>query len=157
MITWYKQGKENILLEIVFELIFCNLLFLQSTSPRSLRRNTADFPRSKSVQHQYISTRSLPAETSKSDQKTKKKEKRKEIERGSSSEDSDKEERTVSPATVCLSQLSVRFHRAWTVNYEHARDDGLLLIFTSKLGIISLKQHRGHIGNLRRQTYLLQK
>ena len=39
-----------------------------------------------------------------------------------------------------------------TVNalYELVRDDGLLLIFTSKLGIISLKQHRRHTGNSRR-------
>ena len=35
--------------------------------------------------------------------------------------------------------------------------DGLLLIFTSKLGIISLKQHRGRIGNLRQLIYLLQR
>ena len=32
-----------------------------------------------------------------------------------------------------------------TVNYQCARDDGLLFIFTSTLGIISLKQHRGRI------------
>ena len=38
-----------------------------------------------------------------------------------------------------------------SVDCERAKDDGLLLIFTSKLGITSLKQHRGHIGNLRRQ------
>ena len=29
------------------------------------------------------------------------------------------------------------------VNYKNARDDGLLLLFTSKLRIISLKQQRG--------------
>ncbi|CAB3986249.1 rho guanine nucleotide exchange factor 26-like isoform X1, partial [Paramuricea clavata] len=40
----------------------------QSTSPRCPRRNTADFPRSKFVEH-HISTRSLPAESSKSDRK----------------------------------------------------------------------------------------
>ena len=47
--------------------------------------------------------------------------------------------------------------KAQALNNERVRDDGLLLIFTSKLGIISLKQHRGHIGNLRRQIYLLQR
>ena len=31
------------------------------------------------------------------------------------------------------------------VNYERRKDDGLLLIFISELGIISSKQHRGHI------------
>ena len=140
MITWYKQGKENILLEIVFELIFCNLLFLQSTSPRSLRRKTADFPRSKSVQHQYISTRSLPAETSKSDQKTKKKENRKETERGSSSEDSDKEERIVSPATVSLSQLSVRFHRGFIYNNTA---NSIKVIFPCKSVNCELRARKG--------------
>ena len=40
--------------------------------------------------------------------------------------------------------------RAGTVNYVRARDDGFLLIFTSKFGIISFKRHRGHIGDLRR-------
>ena len=43
--------------------------------------------------------------------------------------------------------------KALAVNYEHARDEGLLLIFTSELGIIPLKQHREHIGNLLRQIY----
>ena len=42
-----------------------------------------------------------------------------------------------------------------TVSYECARDDGLMFIFTSKLGIISLKLHQGHIGNLGRQIHLL--
>ena len=40
--------------------------------------------------------------------------------------------------------------------YERAKDDELLLVLTSKLGIISSKQHRGHIGNLQGQIYLLQ-
>ena len=42
-----------------------------------------------------------------------------------------------------------------SVNCKLSRDDGLLPIFNSKLGIISLKQHRGHIENLLRQIYLL--
>ena len=79
--------------------IFHNTVFLQSTSPRSARKNTVDFPRLKYDQH-HVSTRSLPSETSKSDQKSKKKESKKDRERESSSEDSDKEEKTVSPATV---------------------------------------------------------
>ena len=33
-------------------------------------------------------------------------------------------------------------------SYERERDDGFLLIFTSKIGIISCKRHQGHIGNL---------
>ena len=40
------------------------------------------------------------------------------------------------------------------VNYERAMDDGLLLIFAFKHGIISWKQHRGRIGYLRRQIYI---
>ena len=68
----------------------------QSTSPRSLRRKTVDFPRLKSVQH-HLSTRSLPSETFKSDRKSKKSESRKETKRESSSDDSDKEESVTSP------------------------------------------------------------
>ena len=45
--------------------------------------------------------------------------------------------------------------RSVNCNYERSRDDELMLIFTSKLGIISLKQHRGYIVNLRQQVYLL--
>ena len=51
-----------------------------------------------------------------------------------------------------------------TVNYKRAKDDGLLSTFIFKHGIISpkmlasfeqaLKQHRGHIGNLRQQSHL---
>ena len=36
------------------------------------------------------------------------------------------------------------------------RDDGLLLIFSSKLEPISLKQHQGQIGHLQQQINLLQ-
>ena len=52
--------------------------------------------------------------------------------------------------------IKVVLPKADTVNYERTRDDGLLLIFTSKLGIVSYKPHREHIGNLLRQIYLLQ-
>ena len=43
------------------------------------------------------------------------------------------------------------------VNYERARDNGLLLFLTTKLGIITWKQDRAHIGNVLRLIYLLQK
>ena len=43
-----------------------------------------------------------------------------------------------------------------TVNYLCARDDGLMIISTSKLGVISLKLHQGHIGNLGLQIHSLQ-
>ena len=48
------------------------------------------------------------------------------------------------------------FQSILTVNFKRERDDRLLLIFTSKLGIISLKQHRQNVGNLPRQIYLVQ-
>ena len=35
--------------------------------------------------------------------------------------------------------MKVALPKVLTVNYERARDDGLLLIFTYKLGIISAK------------------
>ena len=55
--------------------------------------------------------------------------------------------------------IKVVHPKAKTVNYERTGDDGLMLIFSSKLGIISLKQHVGtqktydgkftcYIGNL---------
>ncbi len=68
-------------------------------SPRSPRRNTADFPRSKFVDH-HVSTRSLPSETSKSNGKSKKRENKKDPERESSSEESEKEDDFSSPANV---------------------------------------------------------
>ena len=38
------------------------------------------------------------------------------------------------------------------------RNDGrLMFLFTAKHAVISLKQHRRHVGNLRRQIYLLQR
>ena len=43
--------------------------------------------------------------------------------------------------------------KAQTANYEHAKDNGLSLIFTIKFGTISLK----HIGNLLRKIHLLQR
>ena len=36
--------------------------------------------------------------------------------------------------------VKVVLQKAYTVNYERARDDGLLLIFTSKHGITTLKR-----------------
>ena len=53
--------------------------------------------------------------------------------------------------------VKVVLPKALTVNYELARDEGFFLFFTSKLGIISSKQHRGHMRNLLGQIYLLQK
>ena len=44
-----------------------------------------------------------------------------------------------------------------TANSISARDDGFLLILTCKRRIISSKQHPGHIEDLRRQIYLLQR
>ena len=46
-------------------------------------------------------------------------------------------------SAVCsftANSIKVVLPKAQTVNYERAGDDGLLPIFTSKLGIISLKQ-----------------
>ena len=51
--------------------------------------------------------------------------------------------------------IKVFLPKAWTVGYERAEDDGLLLIFTPKLGIMSTKHLGGHIGNLWRLIYLL--
>ena len=51
--------------------------------------------------------------------------------------------------------IKVVLQKPSTVNYDRARDDRLMLSFTFKLGIIFLKQHGGHIGNLLRQMYLL--
>ena len=59
--------------------------------------------------------------------------------------------------SVTANSIKVVLPKASTVNYERARDDGLLLIFTPKLGIVSLKHLRDHIGNLRRQIYLLER
>ena len=53
--------------------------------------------------------------------------------------------------------IKVVLPKARTVNHERAMDGGLLLIFTPKLGIMSMKHLRGHIGNLRWQIYLLQR
>ena len=47
--------------------------------------------------------------------------------------------------------------KARTADYERARDNGLLLIFTPKLRIMSKKHLGGHIGNLQRQIPLLQR
>ena len=57
--------------------------------------------------------------------------------------------------TCTANSIKVVLPKAWTVDWERARDDGLLLIFTAKLGIMSTKILRGHIGNLQRQMYLL--
>ena len=53
--------------------------------------------------------------------------------------------------------IKIVLPQALTVNYERARDDGLLLIFTPKLGIMSGQHLRGHIGNLRWPIYFLQR
>ncbi|XP_028400592.1 rho guanine nucleotide exchange factor 11-like [Dendronephthya gigantea] len=68
-------------------------------NPPNSRRYTADFPRSKFVPH-HISTRSLPADNNtKSERRSKKSSSKKTYERESSSEDSDKDEGVLSPAT----------------------------------------------------------
>ena len=51
-------------------------------------------------------------------------------------------------AIYTVNSIKVVLSKALTATYKRARDHGLLLIFTSKHGIISLKQHRGLIGNL---------
>ena len=61
------------------------------------------------------------------------------------------------PFVFTANSIKVVLPKALTVNYECTRDDGLLLIFTPKLGIMSAKHLRDHIGNLRRQIYLLQR
>ena len=45
--------------------------------------------------------------------------------------------------SVEYTAISIKFvlPKAQTVNYERSTEDELMLIFTSKLGIISLKQH----------------
>ena len=53
--------------------------------------------------------------------------------------------------------IKVVLSKPLIVNYERSRDDGLLLIFPFKHGIMSAKHLRGHMGNLRRQIYLLQR
>ena len=60
-------------------------------------------------------------------------------------------------AEYTANPIKVVLRKALTVDYEHTTDDRLLFIFTSKHGIISLKHHRGHIGNLQWQIYLLQR
>ena len=52
--------------------------------------------------------------------------------------------------------IMVVLPKARTVNYERSRDDGLLLIFTPKLGMMLAKRLPGHTGNSRRQVYLVQ-
>ena len=47
--------------------------------------------------------------------------------------------------TYGANSIKVVLPKALTVNYENAGDDGLLPVFSSKLEIISLKQHQGHI------------
>ena len=48
-----------------------------------------------------------------------------------------------------ITAVTVVLSKAYTVlNHERTKDDGLLLFSPSKLGIISSKQHRGHVGNL---------
>ena len=44
--------------------------------------------------------------------------------------------------------IKVALPKSQTVNYERSRRDSLLLVFTSKRGFISLKQHQGTIANL---------
>ena len=51
--------------------------------------------------------------------------------------------------TMCkTNSIKVVLSKALTVNYERAREDWLLLIFTPKLGIMWAKHLRDHIGNL---------
>ena len=83
----------------MLETVSCKLiLYFQPNA----RRNTADFPRSKFIQH-HVSTRSLPAKNNtKGERKSKKNSDKRDYERESSSEDSDKDENVLSPATVSV-------------------------------------------------------
>ena len=56
-----------------------------------------------------------------------------------------------------VNSIKVALPKALTVNYERAKDDGLLLVFNPKLRNMLAKHLRGHIGNLRWQIYLLQR
>ena len=58
-------------------------------------------------------------------------------------------------ASYTANLLKLVLPKALNVNYERAKDNEFLLIFTLKLGIMLAKHLRDHIGNLRRQIHLV--
>ena len=60
-------------------------------------------------------------------------------------------------ASGCCFKNTVVLPKACTVNYERAKVYWLMFIFFAKLGILYLKYHRGHVGNVRRKIYLFQR